>query len=89
MHQDTYLRNPELIATDMDGETVMMSLARGEYFGLGGVGGYLWELLAVPHSLDELVDSVCAEFEVDEARGRADLEAFLAELLKNELIAAS
>lgn len=89
MNSPTFVRNPELIATDMDGETVMMSLERGEYFGLGGIGGYLWEQLAAPRTLDQLVDAVCAEFEVDQARCRADLEAFLAELLRNELIATA
>jgi len=32
-------RNPELIPTAMDGETVASSIERGECIGLSGVGG--------------------------------------------------
>jgi len=52
-------KSPDLIATDMDGETVMMSIESGEYFGLGGVGGRVWELLAQPMTLDQLAITDC------------------------------
>lgn len=78
--------NPDLIAADMDGETVMMSIASGEYFGLNPVGSRVWEMLAEPHSVDELVPQICAEFAVDEATCSADLQAFTQKLLDNGLI---
>jgi len=31
-----FVRNPDLIAADMDGDTVMMSIECGEYYGIGG-----------------------------------------------------
>ena len=82
----TLVRQPDLVATDMDGETVMMSIERGEYFGLNSVGSRVWELLARPTSLDELVARICAEFRVDEATCRSDLHTFAEDLLKNGLV---
>lgn len=79
-------RSPDLIATDMDGETVMMSIERGEYFGLGGVGGRVWELLAQPMTLDQLTAAICAEFAVDEDTCRADLQRFTDELAAKGLV---
>lgn len=81
-------RNADLLAADMDGETVMMSIERGEYYGIGGVGTRVWELLAQPTSIAEIIRSICAEYEVDEAACRADMQAFVEKLVQNGLITA-
>ena len=78
-------RNPQLIAADMDGDTVMMSIESGEYFGLGGVGTRVWDLLAQPHTVAQLTQAICAEYEVDSATCEADIIRFLDELLANGL----
>lgn len=84
-----YVRNPDLISTDMDGDTVMMSIARGEYFGLSGVGNRIWALLEQPVAIADLHATICTEFEVDAATCNADLQAFLAQLIENDLIHAA
>ena len=86
MNSFLFTRSPDLIATDMDGETVMMSIERGEYFGLGSLGGRVWELLAQPMTLDQLTDAVCAEFDVDATTCLADLPRFLDDLLANGIV---
>jgi len=78
-------RNPRLIAADMDGDTVMMSIESGEYFGLGGVGTRIWELLAKPHTLAQLVQTICTEYEVDAATCEGDVRRFVGDLLDNGL----
>ena len=86
---DTLLtRNPDLISTDMDGDTVMMSIERGEYFGIGGVGPKVWDLLAEPTTPSAIVQTVCAEYEVEPAACAVDMDKFLAELLQGGLVLA-
>lgn len=80
------VRNPDLISTDMDGETVMMSIERGEYYGIGGVGKRAWELLAQPIRLQDLCQTICSEFEVDESRCQSDMLAFVSDLLQNGIV---
>jgi hypothetical protein len=82
----SYVRSPDLVAADMDGDTVMMSIERGEYFGIGGVGSRVWQLLEHPLSIKEIVRAVCAEFDVDEATCQADMIAFIGELQAHRLI---
>ncbi len=77
-----YRRDSDIIATDMDGDTVMMSIERGEYYGIGGVGSRCWELLAEPMSVEALVKTICAEFDVDKATCQKDMQAFVDELLR-------
>lgn len=87
---DTILtRNPDLISTDMDGDTVMMSVERGEYFGIGGVGPRVWDLLAKPTTLPAIVQAICAEYEVEPATCATDMEKFLAELLQGGLVSVA
>jgi hypothetical protein len=81
-----FVRNPDLIATDMDGDTVMMSIERGEYYGVSGVGTRIWELLETPKTLAEIITSICAEFEVDEATCQADAEKFIRDMMDNGMI---
>ncbi|MBL8482026.1 MAG: lasso peptide biosynthesis PqqD family chaperone [Rhodocyclaceae bacterium] len=88
-HTLAVVRNPDLVATDMDGETVMMSVERGEYYGLKGVGSRVWELLAQPASVTDLAQTICAEYAIDEPACRADLADFIDDLLKNGLVRAA
>lgn len=79
-------RHPDLISADMDGDTVMMNIERGDYFGIGGVGPRVWELLENPVTLADLVATLCSEFQVDTATCEADLRVFLQQLHEHDLI---
>lgn len=81
-----YLRNPDLVSTELEGETVTMSILHGEYYGLGGIGSRIWELLQQPHSEDDLVRQLCQEYEVDEQRCATDVQAFVLQLQGKGLI---
>lgn len=80
------MRDPDIIATDMDGETVMMSIEQGQYYGLDGIGSFLWEQLAVPASLEELCQRVLQAFEIDETTCRADVSAFVEDLIEKGVL---
>ena len=79
-------RNPDLLAVEMDGDLVMMSVERGEYFGVAGIGTRIWELLEQPHTFDALVDTLCGEYEVSDETCRADAAGFLDQLAANAMI---
>jgi len=83
------VRHPEMIAAEMDGDLVMMSVERGEYFGIGGVGTRAWELLEQPTSVDQLCAVICEEFDVDEATCHKDILGFANELLTLGLVQVS
>lgn len=82
------IRKPDLIATDMDGDTVMMCIERGEYYGLGGVGSRVWELLAQPTSIKEITRVICDEYDIEASSCQTDMQAFVEELMRNGLVSA-
>lgn len=80
-------RNPELVAVDMDGDTVMMDVESGHYFGLDAVGSLVWHSLEQPASIQSIAVRVREEFEASEDDDvEGDMLAFFGELLADGLV---
>lgn len=79
-------RNPDLVAAVMDGDIVMMSIERGLYFGISGVGTRIWALLEIPMSVEDLVRIIRSEYEIDEVTCQTDLLAFAQDLVGNGIV---
>jgi len=79
-------RNPEMVSGNMDGEVVMLSIQRGEYFGLDKIGSRIWELIENPRSIEEIKAILLEEYEVDEETCLIDLIEFLEDLQNKGLI---
>ncbi len=88
MTAPTYRRLEGFISTDMDGETVLMSIEHGSYFGIGGSGSLIWQRLEQPQTEDMLVEAVRTRYDVAEQDCRRDVAAFLAKLRENGLVEA-
>ena len=80
------VRSPDLVSTNMDNEIVMMSIEKGEYYGIGGVGTDVWELLQEPITIDEILNSVCPEYDISEEGCRSEIDAFISELVRRGLV---
>ncbi len=85
-NQSIIQRSLELVSTNMDGETVMMSIEKGEYFGLDSVGSRIWELIENPIEVNKLVELLLEEFEVDRELCEADTFEFLNQLNAKKLL---
>ena len=86
-NNDTFMiRHPEIVSADMDGETVMMSIERGEYIGLSGIGPFIWELMKEPISVTQIIDAVHLEYAVNNETCTLDVTHFLQEFLEHDLI---
>jgi hypothetical protein len=78
--EDRLLRINDLFSTELDEETVLMSIEAGAYYGLGGVARNIWKELKNPISFSELVDCLQNEYCVARETCVSDLQEFLAEL---------
>ena len=88
MDLDTKLTIPPQVMSRLVGEeTVLLDLASGTYFGVDGVAQRIWELIAEGKSLGQTADVIVFEFDVDEARARADVLAFVSDLVERGLLA--
>ena len=53
---------------------------------LNGTGAFLWELLQNETTEEEMVKALLAEYDVDEARARESVAAFVNKLRENEFL---
>jgi len=77
-----YKRSVSVTATMLDDELLCVNLDTGTYIGMKEVGQAVWRQLEVPSTFDEILRLVVSEYDVDEGRARADLETFMAEMVK-------
>lgn len=80
------VRDPELYAAQLDGETVMMNLETSRYYGLNRVGSRVWELLAQPMSVSELCGTLQDEFEVTPEACEQEVAALVQKLVDEKLV---
>ena len=85
----TIQRNPDILASDLDGEKVMMSIQQGEYYGLGKTGTFIWDHIEKPVKLDDLLGLITSRFEVSREQCFEDIKPFIADLIEKELIVAT
>ena len=78
-------RGTEHVEAEMSGQTVMMSIARGKYFALEGTGRRIWELMAEPVRVSEIVDRLVEEYDIERERCAGEVLAFIGELFENGL----
>lgn len=79
-------RADDLLATEVDGDLVMLSLRTNQYYGLKQLGGRIWEMVAEPVTGAQIVEAILAEYEVERAVCEADTLRFLSQLEREKLI---
>ncbi len=70
----------EHLRAELDDATVLLHLSSGEYYSLGGVAGQIWQLLQEPITVSALIDQLLLQYQVDEARCRAETMSMLERL---------
>jgi hypothetical protein len=82
----TYRPSSHVAAADFDGEMVLLNVTSGIYFGLNPIAARIWQLLDAGLGEHEIVQAMLAEYDVEEARLRADVASTLDQLRTDGLI---
>lgn len=83
------LRSSDVTGKVIDGEAIIMNLATGAYYSMEGAGAALWELLELGCSRDEAVSALAERYDVASDVIARDVDAVIADLRAEELIAVS
>jgi hypothetical protein len=75
-----------VITRELDGETILLNLDTGIYFGLDKVGTDVWRALRAAGTLGEALTQVQSEYDVDPAVLRADFLRLVGDLLAKGLL---
>jgi hypothetical protein len=76
----------ELVSSDLDGETVLLSIETGKYYNMDPIGSRIWQLIKEPMSVSQLIDILLDEFNVDREQCEKELLTFLNKLAEDHLI---
>lgn len=81
-----WVRREDLITAAMDGDTLMLDAHAGVYYGLNEVGGQIWEYLAAPITIPDLVGRLAAQYEVELGRCTRDVAALIEQLSARDMV---
>ncbi len=84
--RETFRRREGLAHQKIDGETLVVVPKKRMVHHLNEVGTHVWELLARPCSLDQIVAGVAKEFEAEPAAVRRDVRPYLRKMEKLDLV---
>lgn len=83
-------RNDEdFLCTEVDGETVIMNIKTGNYFGLNDISTDIWKYMDKPIAFKDLISKIMSEYKVDKKTCENDTTALLFQLVKFKVITMS
>lgn len=76
----------EHLCCELNGESVILSLKNGKYYGLNSVASRIWELIQLPLSVAEIESAILLEYEVENQVCEQAVSVFLKQMIDEELI---
>ena len=76
----------QVLFRDLGGESVLLHLGSGLYFGLDEVGTLIWTLLSEGRSLGEIQEHVLAHYDATAQQVEADVHRIVDELCDSGLL---
>ncbi|MFD1885722.1 lasso peptide biosynthesis PqqD family chaperone [Paenibacillus wenxiniae] len=86
LDQQKFIQNKNYIASDMNGEKVMLDVQSGKYYNLGTIGGRIWDLSAQSSTVDEIVARLLEEYEVSPEVCKQQVSTFMGQMLSEGLV---
>lgn len=78
--ESRFARNDDLLATEVDGDLVMMDVATGKYFHMDPVGAKIWAMIDGAAALSDLCERLAAVYAGEPGRIQADVLAYVARM---------
>lgn len=79
-------RAPDVIAAEADQDLIMVSVATGYYYGVSDVAREIWDAIASPRRVSDLVDDLTANYQIDSSSCEEQTLTFLVALLDEGLL---
>ncbi len=82
-------RNHNIVEASIDGETVMMSIENGQYYGLDSIASRIWALLEKPEKVEDICLQLLESYDVSKEQCETEVLQFLDTLKDNNIIEVS
>lgn len=84
--ESRFIRNGDLLATEIGDEVVMMDVGSGKYFHLDSVGSKIWAMMDGSTVVSEICDRLVKAYDADMGRIQVDVLAFFARMEAEDLV---
>jgi hypothetical protein len=84
--QSVVVVTKQQLASSIGGETVILGLETGRYYGVDSVGARVWQIIQEPSRVADIRDAIVAEYDVDPGVCETDLLALLGQMAAGKLI---
>jgi hypothetical protein len=84
--ESRFIRNDSLLATEIDGDVVMMDVGSGRYFHLDNTGSKIWTMMDGPTTVSDICDRLLKAYDGDAGKIQADVLAFFARMEASDLV---
>jgi hypothetical protein len=74
------------LASSLGGETVILGLSKGRYYGVDAVGARVWQLVQMPARISMIKTAILSEYDVTPAQCEADLLKLLGKMVEEGLV---
>lgn len=78
--------NNNIIARELQGETVLLNKENGDYFTLNRMGTEVFNLICGGMEIEQIVDALIDKYEVEHDILRADIISLIDEMKKKNII---
>ena len=87
MSFDRQLSQPrDVLFQELDGESVLLHVQSGQYFGLNPTGHAMWQALTAADSVQKAFDQLLTTFNVTPEQLEKDLTSLVDDLVSHELL---
>lgn len=76
----------DVLVRELDGESVILNLNNGQYFGLDEVGTRMFQVLSKSRSIESAFKVLLLEYDVSEDLLRRDLHDLVEKMVKHGLV---
>jgi len=78
--------NDQFLFTEVDGESVVMNIESGRYFGMHSVTTDIWHMLESDQTYNDIISSILKTYEVDEKTCREDTRPAIGRMILAKLL---
>ena len=78
--------SPDILISEVGGESVLLNLSSERYFGLDDIGTQMWKTLIASDSIQAAYETLLAEYDVEASRLREDLSDLIQKLMEQGLV---
>lgn len=80
------VQTKDLLSSELDGDTVLMSLTQAAYYGMDSTAQRIWNMIAQRTRVSDLCEQLISDYAVERTTCEQDVCAYLTELNKEGLI---